>query len=140
VEEYHQIIVANLGHEESGKGFGDLVIKLRTAGHGEYRRDEAHLHKNIQVALSEAVSGSSVRVKMLDETIRTVVFDHLVADGEVIEVKGAGLPLPPSQQRKDQALSFGSLFLHVQVRFPTSRLSQAEKDALRLLLPDEHEE
>jgi hypothetical protein len=55
-----------------------------------------------------------------------------ITTGEVIEVKGAGMPLPPSQQLKGQELSFGSLFLHVQVRFPTSRLSQAEKDGTHL--------
>lgn len=78
-----------------------------------FRRENNDLHTDIHISLKEALLGFAREIKHLDEHIVPIKRDSVIQPGEVIRVKGEGMP-------KHQSSEKGDLYVKVHVIFPTN--------------------
>lgn len=71
------------------------------------------MHTDIHISLKEALLGFSRDIKHLDDHIVTLKRDSVIQPGEVLRVKGEGMP-------KHQSSEKGDLYVKVHVIFPTN--------------------
>jgi DnaJ-class molecular chaperone len=71
------------------------------------------LHTEINITLKEALLGFSTEIRHLDDHIVLVDRDSVIQPGEIIRIKGEGMP-------KHQTSDKGDLFVKVNVNFPNS--------------------
>ena len=109
-----------------GASAGDLIVTVRVKPHENFERDGNHLHAAITVPMVQAALGAELEVDgiMEDETVKVKVPAGTQA-GDVVRVKGHGLPKLGSDSR-------GDLFVHVDVRIP-KKLSKRERELLEEL-------
>ena len=71
------------------------------------------MHTEIHISLKEALLGFNREIKHLDDHIVTVKKDSIVQPGDVIRIKGEGMP-------KHQSSDKGDLYVKIHVIFPTN--------------------
>jgi DnaJ-related protein SCJ1 len=103
---------------------GDVIFKIKAAGHPRLRRDRDDLHTDLRLTLREALIGFSKTIKQLDGRDVVVEHDGVTQPFEVRQIKGEGMPVHgvPSQR--------GVLHVRFIVDLPPS-LSPAQADAIR---------
>jgi curved DNA-binding protein len=79
---------------------GDLYLRVRHAAHPEFTTMDADLLHDLDLAPWEAVLGAEIVVPTLDGAIRLKV-PAGSANGQVLRVRGRGLPKPGSGERGD---------------------------------------
>lgn len=79
---------------------GDLYLRVRHAAHPDFTTRDADLLHDLDVAPWEAVLGAEIVVPTLDGAIRLKV-PAGSANGQVLRVRGRGLPKPKSGERGD---------------------------------------
>ena len=70
------------------------------------------MHTDIHISLKESLLGFTRDIKHLDDRLVTLKRDSVIQPGEVIKVKGEGMP-------KHQSSEKGDLYVRVHVIFPT---------------------
>lgn len=113
---------------------GDLVVHLLVSDHPVFVRKGDDLHAELVVSLTEALLGFTRSITHLDKHDVPVVRSGVTQHGEVIHIRGEGMP------RKSDAtswggLKFGDLFVRIRVRFPRA-LTTAQVAAVERLLPE----
>ncbi|MFT3771151.1 MAG: molecular chaperone DnaJ [Minicystis sp.] len=111
------------GHQ--GGPAGDLYVDIEVAPDERFERDGADLITRAHVSFAEAAMGGAANVVLPDETEVTVEVPAGTQPGEVIGVKGKGMPRIDGRGR-------GTLQVVVQVDVPRA-LSAKAKDLLREL-------
>jgi molecular chaperone DnaJ len=111
------------GHQ--GGPAGDLYVDVELAPDERFERDGADLVTRVSVSFIEASLGGSTNLALPDETEVTVDVPAGTQPGEVITMKGKGLPRLDGRGR-------GALQAVVQVEVPR-HLSSKAKDLLREL-------
>jgi molecular chaperone DnaJ len=104
---------------------GDLYVDVELAPDERFERDGADLVTRVVVSFGEAAMGGSSRIDLPDETQVTVDVPPGTQPGEVITLKGKGLPRIDGRGR-------GALQVVVQVDVPRA-LSSRAKELLREL-------
>jgi molecular chaperone DnaJ len=104
---------------------GDLYVDVDLAPDERFERDGADLVTRVVVSFGEASLGGSSRIELPDETEVSVDVPPGTQPGEVISLKGKGLPRIDGRGR-------GSLQVVVQVDVPRA-LSSRAKELLREL-------
>jgi DnaJ-class molecular chaperone len=91
---------------------GDVHIKVRVKRHDRFEREGDNLRTSLRVSLKDAILGFRKTIKHLDGRDVVVMNDETTQNGQVLRVRGEGMPLQndPSQ--------FGDLFVRVFVDFP----------------------
>jgi molecular chaperone DnaJ len=75
----------------SGGPPGDLIIKVRVTPHGFFRRRGANIHCDIEVNLAQAVLGSKIRVRTLNDKHAVVKIPPGTQPGTTLRLKGLGV-------------------------------------------------
>jgi len=85
------------------------------------------LHTDIHISLKEALLGFNRDIKHLDDHLVTIKRDSIIQPGEVLRIKGEGMP-------KHQSSEKGDLFVKVHVIFPTNLTEkQIESNNINIL-------
>jgi molecular chaperone DnaJ len=111
------------GHQ--GGPAGDLYVDIEVASDERFERDGSDLISRVHVSFGEAALGGVATVILPDETEVTVEVPAGTQPGDVIGVKGKGMPRVDGRGR-------GSLQIVVQVEVPR-RLSSRAKELLHAL-------
>ncbi|UQA60009.1 molecular chaperone DnaJ [Polyangium aurulentum] len=102
---------------------GDLYVDIDLAPDERFERDGADLVTRAPVSFSTAVLGGSLEIELPDETRATVEIPAGSQPGEIVTVRGKGLPRVDGRGR-------GSLQAVVQVEVP-KHISARAKELLR---------
>ncbi|KAL7275027.1 DnaJ-like protein xdj1 [Rhizina undulata] len=129
-KEGDKIVLEGEADEQPDYETGNIVFILEEKEHPVFARAGADLTAQIKVSLAESLTGfSRVVVKHLDG--RGIQITHpkgkILRPGQVLKVKGEGMPFKKSDGR-------GDLYLLVEVEFPEDGWSP-DADAIRKLLP-----
>ncbi len=97
---------------------GDLYIKVQVESHPTIKRDGSTLHVNLPTKLSDALLGGAYNVETLDGVIE-IKIPTGVAHGEMLRVKGKGVPLGNGTR--------GDLLIKINIALPKKLSKKAEK-------------
>lgn len=84
-----------------------------------FRRDKNDLHYNLRIHLKEALLGFEKEIMHLDDHVVTVKKTGVTQPGDVIKVKGEGMPIHQTSEK-------GDLYVRVDVIIPP-QLSEKQK-------------
>ena len=109
---------------ENGGPPGDLFVVIYVKEHDFFVRDGDNLRCQAAVSFVDAALGSEISIPVIDDSEqRQVVIPEGTQPGEIIKLKGCGMPsLRRARQR-------GDLFVQVMVKTPTN-LSQRQCELL----------
>jgi curved DNA-binding protein len=99
------------GASPNGGPRGDLVLTIHVAPHPFFRREEDDLHLDVPVTLAEAYRGAKIKVPTVDGSV-TLKVPEGTQSGTTVRLRGKGVA------RKGRPE--GDLYVHFQVRIPTS--------------------
>jgi DnaJ family protein A protein 2 len=120
--------------EEPGLPAGDIifVLKQRTDDPTTFKRAGSDLVLEKEISLVQALTGFRFHVKHLDDTEHWISHKdyEVIAPDTLRVVKGLGMPL------KNNPNMFGDLIIKFSVKFPSNKLSQKDRDALKKILPE----
>ncbi len=97
---------------------GDLYVKVHVERHKVFQRDGENLVMNLSVKLSDALLGAEYKVETLDGVINVKIPEG-VSPGEILRVRGRGVPLGPVRR--------GDLYLKVSINLPPKLSRKAQK-------------
>ncbi len=127
IRDGQQLRVAGFGEAGlQGAPAGDLIVTARVQPHEYFERDGDDLHAQIDISMVQAALGSSVLIDGIleGEEVRVKV-PHGTQMGDVVRVKGAGMPKVRSDAR-------GDLYAHIAISIP-KKLSKKERELLEKL-------
>jgi molecular chaperone DnaJ len=107
---------------------GDLYIVLHVRPHEFFRRDGYDLHLQVPVSFVQAAMGTRLTIPTLKDT-HELVIPPGAQPGEVIRLKGEGVPYPKGSRR-------GDLLVEVKVLIPRT-LSAKQRHLLEELAKEE---
>lgn len=96
---------------------GDLVLEIHVEPHPFFRREGDDLHLDVPITVAEAYKGARVRVPTPDNPV-TLKVPEGAQSGQVMRLRGKGVA------RKGRTP--GDLYVHFQVRVPTSRAPEVQ--------------
>lgn len=118
IENGEMIRLSGGGEAVSGGENGDLYIKIYVKKHPYFRKDGFNLTMDLSVKLSTALLGGEENIKTLDGDIKLRIPEGVV-HGEVLRVKGKGVPHGNSQR--------GDLLVKVMIGLPKKLSKDARK-------------
>ena len=116
-----------------GAASGDLIVTVRVQPHEFYERDGDDLHAQVGISMVQAALGAEIEIDgILDDEDVPVRIGEGTQNGDVVRVKGYGMPRLRSDKR-------GDMYVHVSVEIP-KRLSKKERELLEKLAEEMGEE
>jgi curved DNA-binding protein len=97
---------------------GDLVVTIRVEPHPFFRIESAELHLELPITVGEAYRGAKVRVPTPAGFVSLTVPPR-AQSGQVVRLRGKGIARPGRTP--------GHLYVHFQIRIPTSDDEQVRK-------------
>ena len=107
---------------ERGGPPGDLYVDVRVAPHPRFRREGHDVVSEVTVGIAQAALGAEIEVETLDGRT-TVHLPEGTQPGDVLRLRGHGLPIPGGRGRGDHRVV-------VRVEVPR-HLGPEEREALR---------
>ena len=109
-----------------GAASGDLLVTVRIIPHEFFERDGNDLHAALNVTMVQAALGTEMEVDGIleDETV-TVRIPEGCQNGQIVRVKGSGMPKLRGKDR-------GDMYVHVNVDIP-KKLTKRERELLEEL-------
>jgi len=130
VEEGMQLQLRGEGNAgERGGPRGDLLCQLEFRQHSLFEREGSDLHMEAPISFSQAALGTSFEIPLLVGK-HTLEIPAGSQPGEILRIRGQGLPHYNTQRR-------GDLLVHVQVEVP-KKLSSRQAELVRELAELEH--
>lgn len=121
VDDGHRIRVPGRGSPGSGGGpAGDLYVTIRVAPHPVFGRSGRNLTLTVPLSFAEAALGTEVKVPTLDGEAVTVRVPAGTQPGQVLRIRGRGVPDGGRQPA-------GDLLVTVQVVVPAPLTAKARK-------------
>lgn len=115
--------------ESPGMETGDIFIELKEKRHDLYTRlNDEDLLLQRKVSLLDALCGLRFGVRHLNGEMLEIASDGVVRPGEVLVVRGYGMP------KKQNPRSFGDLLVRIEVDFPQELPAGTQRDAVRQLI------
>ncbi len=115
--------VHGMGEAVQGGNTGDLYVKLYVKPHHIYTRENLNLLTNIEVKLTDAILGTSYDLETLEGKIVEVKIPEGINNGELLRVKGKGVPVGNSR---------GDIIIKVHIKMP-SKLSRKNRELIEKL-------
>jgi len=112
------ITFERMGEQRPGVLPGSAVFTLKASKHKKFTRRGDDLHMNMQVSFREAMLGWQQSIRHLDGHTIEIGTESVTRPFQVFQVKGEGMPL------RDDPASFGSLYVKVEVLFPTTMTAE----------------
>ncbi len=107
------------GEAIRGGQAGDLYVKVHVKKHPHYTKEGHNLLTDIQIKLTDAVLGTEYKLETLDGQL-VVKIPEGIQSGEVLRVKGKGVPFPKNGTR-------GDIYMTVNVTIPKKMSKTARK-------------
>jgi len=127
------IVFEQVADEAPGHIPGSLVFRIVCAEHPWMRRDGADLHITLEINLVDALVGFRRTFQHLDDSPVEVVKDTVTHPGEVMPLRGKGMPIREGGRRGEAR--FGDLYITFRVVFPESLTGPEKEKAEALLRP-----
>lgn len=124
IEGGEMIRLQGMGEAVAGGPAGDLYVKVHVQPDARFKKDGPNLVTEISVKLSDALLGASYKIETLEST-ETVEIPLGVKHGEMLLVKGKGVPLGPRGKR-------GDLYVKIRINLP-SKLSKSARGLIEKL-------
>lgn len=102
---------------------GDLYIKIHVKTHPVFHKEGSNLVTKLSIKLSTALLGGEYNLETLDGKI-TVIIPAGIAHGEILRVKGKGVPSERGYR--------GDILIHISIQLPT-KLSKTAKNLIEEL-------
>ncbi|KAF0978498.1 hypothetical protein FDP41_002318 [Naegleria fowleri] len=118
----------NEGDQAPGIVPADVVFEIDELPHSTFQRDGNNLIYSPSISLKEALSGTVIEVKTLDDRMLRIPINDIVEPGYTKIVSGEGMPLSKDPDQK------GDLIIKPNIIFPRY-LSNQQKEALKKILP-----
>ncbi|HSE34527.1 MAG TPA: molecular chaperone DnaJ [Candidatus Paceibacterota bacterium] len=99
---------------------GDLYIKIHVRPHATFRREGNNLVMDLDVKLSDALLGATYSITALDGTPIDVKIPEGVKYGDVLRLKGKGVP----EHDRGRA---GDVLIHVNIKTPAKLSGKVRK-------------
>lgn len=112
---------------------GNLIVTARIQPHEFYERDGDDLHVRVSIPMVQAALGAEIEVDgIFDDEEVPVRIPEGTQNGQVVRVKGYGMPRLRSESR-------GDMYVHAEVIIP-KKLSKRERELLEELAEEMGEE
>ena len=109
--------LSRTGEAVSGGQSGDLYIRIDVKKHPVFQKDGNNLLMNLNVKLTDALLGAEYNINTLDGSL-TVKIPEGVIHGEVLRIKGKGVPL--------ESRNRGDLMIRINILIPKKLSKQAK--------------
>ncbi len=128
VERNMRLRIPNAGEAgHNGGQSGDLYLIIDVEVNPDFERDGADLHTTLLLTYPQAVLGTDTKIKLLDGTMETVTVAAGTQHGQVLKLKGKGMP------RLNSALkTTGDLYAHVYIEIP-KKLTDKQRELIKSL-------
>lgn len=123
VSDGEMIRLTGMGEAIRGGAPGDLYVKVHVRPHPVFRKEGSTIVADLDVKLTDALLGGSYSLETLDGPV-SVKIPEGVASGDVIRIRGKGVPLGRSER--------GDLLIRVRVKLP-GRLSKTARSLVEKL-------
>lgn len=123
-----EIVFERMSEQQPKQIPGDVILTIREKPHKVFRREGLHLHATLTLGLREALLGFRKEITHLDGRKVTVAADGITKPGDVIKLRGEGMP------QHNFPSEFGDLFVSCSVAFP-AELTPAQREAVEGLFP-----
>ncbi len=109
------------GEGEAGKdGSGDLYIVVHLKKHQDFKRRGADLLTTKKISFPKATLGTKIEIETISGDKKTLKIPQGTQNGEVLKLKGEGMPFLNSRGR-------GDLFIEINVKTPEKISRKAKK-------------
>eukprot|EP00162_Nutomonas_longa_P011572 comp20621_c0_seq1/m.42034 comp20621_c0_seq1/g.42034 ORF comp20621_c0_seq1/g.42034 comp20621_c0_seq1/m.42034 type:complete len:360 (-) comp20621_c0_seq1:42-1121(-) len=122
-----EILAAHAADEIPGEQSGDVRFKVITQPHKHFTRQGDNLLYDASISLVEALTGFSMTITHLDGHPVVIDSKNVVKPGEIMRIKGEGMPVHNVPSNK------GDLLVQFTVRFPLN-LSEKQKEQIKAIL------
>ena len=128
VERNMRLRIPNAGNAGiNGGPAGDLYLVIDVEVNPEFERDGADLHTTLILTYPQAVLGTEAKIKLLDGTTESLNVPAGTQHGQVLKLKGRGMP------KLNSALNLtGDLYVHVYIEIP-KKLTDKQKELVKAL-------
>ncbi len=111
-----RLVIHGAGEDgRNGGDSGDLYLVIDVELDRNFERDGENLHTTLLITYPQAVLGTDAEIKTLDGTIEKLTVPAGTQHGEVLKLKGKGMP------RLNSPLNIsGDLYVHVYIDIPKS--------------------
>ena len=111
----------------NGGPAGDLYLIIDVEIHPDFERDGADLHTTLILTYPQAVLGTEAKIKTLDGTEETLTVPAGTQHGQVLKLKGKGMPRVNSPLKVT-----GDLYVHVYIEIPKN-LTDKQRELIKSL-------
>lgn len=105
----------------------DIVFEIREKPHSRFQRDKNDLIYTADISLADALTGTSLEIRTLDDRVLRIPVNEIVSPGYQKTVYHEGMPLSRSPGQK------GNLIIKFNIQFPR-RLADDQKAQLKRIL------
>lgn len=123
VEDGEMVRMPGKGEALPGAAAGDLYVKLHVKADAQFARDGNNLTMSLPVKLTDALLGSSYKIRTLDSE-QLIEIPAGIAHGEIIRVRGEGVPHGRGAR--------GDLLVRVDIQFP-KKLTKTAREQIEKL-------
>lgn len=124
IRDGEMIRMPSRGEAIKGGSAGDLYVKVHVKHDARYERDGVHIATTLALKVTDAMLGATYTVETLDGPV-PVSIPAGISHGEVIRVKGKGVPVGKGGER-------GDFLVRITINLP-SKLSRRAKELLEEL-------
>ncbi|MDP3996636.1 MAG: molecular chaperone DnaJ [bacterium] len=113
------IRLSGAGEAVAGGVSGDLYVKIHVGKHPLYRKEGNNIVTDLNVKLTSAILGDEYTLKTLEENTITIKIPAGIGFGEILRVKGKGVPTDSGRR--------GDLLIRVNIDLPKKLSKEARK-------------
>ena len=123
IQDGEMIRLSGMGEAVPKGQTGDLYIKINIAPHPTWKREGSNLVTSLNIKLSDALLGTEYPIPALDGEIKVKIPEG-VSPGEILRVKGRGVPLNKYKR--------GDILIKLNIKLP-SKLSHKSRELIERL-------
>jgi len=118
INDGEMIRLKGVGEAISGGVSGDLYVKIHVKKHSVFRKEGFNLVMDLNVKLTDALTGSEYNIDTLDEKIKLKI-PAGVGFGEVLRIRGKGVPMGGTRR--------GDLLVKINILLPNKLTRKTKK-------------
>lgn len=124
ISDGEMIRLSGAGEAVSGGTPGDLYVKIHVKTHKTFKKEGVNLFMDLHIKLSDALLGQTYNIELLDGSNVSLKVPQGVSFGEILRLKGKGVPFSPGRD--------GDLLVKIKIDLP-AKLSRKAKEKIEEL-------